>query len=812
MDLDEADSMDQRQPFSVDDIAAHGRFVRDLARRLLAEDSHGAEDLAQEVWSTALQRPPPHRNSLKGWLRAVALALNANRLRRRALQREEGLDGHARSEPFTAEQLDLATQRRAVARAVNELSEPYRSVVLLRFWEGLPPRDVARQLGRPVETINTQTKRALAQLRQALQKERKSDYRSLLLLLAARPAGNRFERMALPTAFAGAAGIFVALQLALPDPQPPLAPDSSAPLVAVAPDLHEPALPGARETAAHTLPLGTAELPPIVSSASEPTRPERRLSALIEDGQGHPIPGASLFVLHEEGWVERGRVDERGEVEVDIAPEELGVRVAPPGFVWVKAQAEGWATTTEALRDFGALERASVKLELAPGGATLRGLVVDRDAIPVPDARVLLLPSSLPTGTSEAGLSRRAARHETRSDEEGSFELTYLAQGASQVYLLHPDLGIGRCEVRVDADAPLAELRFEPGCIVHGTLTDEHGAPVAGCTVSGIDPELAPLPSSWIEATTDAAGHYVLPMSASPRLELWANGRGVNEMMASQIVDARAGAELEWNARLKHWPPVRVRVVDAAGKPLADWFVSLFSERQGETRWNAARTDAAGEASMVLPVEGSLMVRVHGLFSGQRDTTVASLKGVSPSDTDVYEIAVETELAQTGDVIARLAAPQWTLPADLLVSFEQEGHSNRVRVPLEADSIARADDLAPGRYHVFAIAPPALQSELAVTELEAGKHVDLGTLAVDPPGSLDLSRLAADVMCEVWLEPDAGPARFCWRGAGGSAQPLELFPGSYTLVRLLEGGRALTLPFELLSGGLVVIDAEFNVH
>jgi len=164
--------LDPHQPFSVDDVAAHGRFVRDLARRLLAEDSHGAEDLAQEVWSTALQRPPPHRKSLKGWLRTVALALNANRLRRRALQREEGLDGHARTEPFSAEQLDLATQRRAVARAVHDLHEPYRSVILLRFWEGLPPRAVARRLGRPIETVNTQTKRALAQLRVALQKER----------------------------------------------------------------------------------------------------------------------------------------------------------------------------------------------------------------------------------------------------------------------------------------------------------------------------------------------------------------------------------------------------------------------------------------------------------------------------------------------------------------------------------------------------------------------------------------------------------------------------------------------------------------
>jgi hypothetical protein len=330
--------------------------------------------------------------------------------------------------------------------------------------------------------------------------------------------------------------------------------------------------------------------------------------------------------------------------------------------------------------------------------------------------------------------------------------------------------------------------------------------------VSGIDPELAPLPASWIETTTDAAGHFVLPMSASPRLELWAHGRGSRAEMASEIVDARAGAELEWNARLKHWPPVSVRVVDATGRPLEDWFVSLLSERQGESRWNAARTDARGEASMVLPLEGSLTVRVHGPFSGHRDTTVAALSGVIPSGDAVHEIRVEPERSQTCSAIARLASPHWPLPADLLVSFEQEGHSSRVRVPLGTDSSARAEDLAPGRYRVFALAAPALQCELAVAELEAGQVVDLGTLAVDPPGSLDLSHLAADASVEVWLEPQDGESRFCWRGAGGAAEPLELFAGSYTLVRILEGGKGLILPFEMLSRGLVVIGPEFSVR
>src|SRR5262249_55671586 len=44
-----------------------------------------------------------------------------------------------------------------------------REVVLLRYFEDLPPRAIARRLGLPVETVKTRQKRALAQLRARLQ-------------------------------------------------------------------------------------------------------------------------------------------------------------------------------------------------------------------------------------------------------------------------------------------------------------------------------------------------------------------------------------------------------------------------------------------------------------------------------------------------------------------------------------------------------------------------------------------------------------------------------------------------------------------
>src|SRR5262245_2004586 len=64
---------------------------------------------------------------------------------------------------------------RRVVSSVLALEEPYRDVVLLRFFEDLPPREVARRLGVPTETVRTRTRRALDRLRERLDAEHGGD-------------------------------------------------------------------------------------------------------------------------------------------------------------------------------------------------------------------------------------------------------------------------------------------------------------------------------------------------------------------------------------------------------------------------------------------------------------------------------------------------------------------------------------------------------------------------------------------------------------------------------------------------------------
>lgn len=171
-------------------LLAESDWVRRLARRLV-HDRTLADDLAQETWARALEGGPrggwPLRSWLGGVLRNLARAERRERARREARERAA-----ARPEalPSAAEALERIETQRDVVEAVLALEEPYRSTIVLRFHENLPPRRIAARTGVPVATVKTRLARGLAQLRSKLDSRHGSDGSSwalALLPLAARP-------------------------------------------------------------------------------------------------------------------------------------------------------------------------------------------------------------------------------------------------------------------------------------------------------------------------------------------------------------------------------------------------------------------------------------------------------------------------------------------------------------------------------------------------------------------------------------------------------------------------------------------------
>ncbi|MBI5434554.1 MAG: sigma-70 family RNA polymerase sigma factor [Planctomycetes bacterium] len=173
--------------FRSEELAGHAEFVRRLARSLLV-DGHDAEDVAQETARVALEHPP-RGTEVRGWFAAVARRV-LGRERRSAERRRRREEDAARPEaqPAAERALEREETVRRVVRAVGALPEPYRVVVTMRFYDDLPPREIAKRLGLPVETVRTRVRRAVERLRIDLTDEANSsgvDWKDALAVFVA---------------------------------------------------------------------------------------------------------------------------------------------------------------------------------------------------------------------------------------------------------------------------------------------------------------------------------------------------------------------------------------------------------------------------------------------------------------------------------------------------------------------------------------------------------------------------------------------------------------------------------------------------
>jgi RNA polymerase sigma-70 factor (ECF subfamily) len=140
-------------------------MLRGLAGHLVA-DPGAADDAVQEAWLAALQRRPDADRPLEPWLKRVVRNVTArfkrdrarrDRRERRAARPEAAPDAHALAE--------RARLLRLLLDEVLTLPEAEREAVLLRYYEGLPPRAIAERLGAPVEIVYRRLEHALERLR-----------------------------------------------------------------------------------------------------------------------------------------------------------------------------------------------------------------------------------------------------------------------------------------------------------------------------------------------------------------------------------------------------------------------------------------------------------------------------------------------------------------------------------------------------------------------------------------------------------------------------------------------------------------------
>ena len=164
----EGEPVVSNQPPPADEFAEHGRFVRNLAWRLL-HDEDAAEEVVQETMLAVVKAKPARDRSLKPWLATVARNVIRRRFRGQGRRRKrEEAAAKPEALPATVDMLARAEMLREVVDAVLSLEEPNKSTVLLRYYEDLPPREIAKRQGVGVETVRGRLKRAAKQLRRRL--------------------------------------------------------------------------------------------------------------------------------------------------------------------------------------------------------------------------------------------------------------------------------------------------------------------------------------------------------------------------------------------------------------------------------------------------------------------------------------------------------------------------------------------------------------------------------------------------------------------------------------------------------------------
>ncbi|HKD99615.1 MAG TPA: sigma-70 family RNA polymerase sigma factor, partial [Planctomycetota bacterium] len=564
-------------------LLAHAEWVRALARRLV-RDADLADDVAQSAWVAAIETPPAADRSPRRWLAAVlrSRAIDVRRAAARALRRERAI---ARPEamPSTVEIVDRLSTHRAVVEAVLSLDEPYRGVILLRFFENLSARAIAARSGVPIATVRTRIARALAKLRVRLDRTHGGDRSAWMAALAPLGAREGIFWAAIGGGVVKAKGIVVAAAAALllavgwlltsstgsePGATPALgksqAPAAPSAVAALATKEGE----SARGVAASPSPR-PHEGPSDPVASREGSAGSRVLRGRVVDLDSRALAGVALRF--------RGRTSKGGaaEPEETVAVSDAAGRfeMARPALAGELEVASPRYTTVFAC--FVDPNVSTEALIVAGARITVAGSVVDAAGAPVPDAKVSIqLPPSFRAAFREVlDLSPDRVWWST-TDGAGRFEI------ADTAYVPGARLAASAGSFEsTSVDAPqtstwsvvlrLAKPDARKGWI-RGRVVDLAGRPVASAWVG---------PNVGAPAQTDVDGRFDLQLGVGTSATISAAKEGHLPAMRELRTDAegRLDPPEDLVLRLGDKPlEIAGTVVDATGAPVANapvWIV-----------------------------------------------------------------------------------------------------------------------------------------------------------------------------------------------------------------------------------------------
>ncbi len=657
---------------SIEDLLTHAEWVRGLAGRLI-RDADQAEDVVQATWLAAVERPVSVRRDPRGWL--AAIVRNKARMLARTRDRREQRERDAsrpEAQPSAAALVERASLQRELATHVLELDEPYRTAVLLRYFEDMAPPQIAEHLGVPLKTVHSRLARAASKLRERLDSEHGGRGPWIALLVPLRPRMPQPETDAaprstgeVPLAIAGGWIVNTQGKLAIlagtlllgafavrawkAAPPAPAEPSIGIPSTALRP-LFESKAPAALDPGARRMPAGAPALAESAEAVQAELAPAAtQVAGRVVDVQGRPVPNVAVVSLARPNRsLAVSGAD--GSFLVELDPEPLFRLQEPaPEFV-LRVAEQRWTTLRESY--VRASNRSMAHLVVAARAERLECVVVDAAGRAVEGATVEYWGQGrafqdFPESLDLTSLVRRKAV--ANSAGRCAFENFPRVPG---IVLTASAPGFESASLELD-EAPLPYL-FElvplsdvDGDFFEGTVFDEHGLPVEGARVQLAD---------W-KAISDFAGRFRLTYGWVP------NDAALCASTSGRLPALIPGFGAILNAKGKHLEPVELtlagapleihgRVIDDQGEPCAFWTLQVLDESaisQGQIPVQTAESLARTSSKKVLTDKQGRFI-LNGLYPRAYRVRVFESRSLVRWDAVLD--------AGARDVIVRVALPE----------------------------------------------------------------------------------------------------------------------------------------------------------
>jgi RNA polymerase sigma factor (sigma-70 family) len=536
-------------------------WMRRLARGLTGA-SADADDLVQDAWVSALQRPLRNPGaSPRGWLATVLR--NRQRNHRRDASRRRNLEGSA---PATEQAPPEALLERLelqgmLAAIVTDLEEPYRDTVLYRYFEDLSSEEIARRMSVPSGTVRWRLKTALERIRTELHRRtggrgRASDrWWAALVSWAEERSEPAAAAQARPPAAAamgsgvGATGAVIAL---------------GAVVLSAAVAWRWGA--GSVE-ARRTLPAGPGrpaapDLSAVAPGAAIPGT-SGSIEGIVRDPAGKGVPGVYVTAMRRPKSPPQFDRPDPWRHARSGADGTFRLTGLPVGTYAITAtHGEASALTGPLPIEVDQTKRAI--LDLSPAGKLVTGRVLDPDRTPLPGARLRVV----------TPVADPPASFETEAGPDGGFRLRVKGADLERSTLLVEASGYASEWVSLGV-APIEshDVVLLPAARVAGRLVSAGDAALAGGEVRLLTEHGISLYAAG-ETRTDAAGAFVFEAVKPGQYRL--EGRR-DRLVAPPTApfEVAAGARLDLVIAAQPGASVVGQAVTPQGAPVPDVEMSL---------------------------------------------------------------------------------------------------------------------------------------------------------------------------------------------------------------------------------------------